>query len=92
MSQEKYAENTEDGTFHKVEAEKDVKDESVKWGYDLYPERRGENYKPSWSKMMFLGEGRENIDNLNCERKVYACIKRSPLVKLMMNALKSSGW
>nr|CAD7394946.1 unnamed protein product [Timema cristinae] len=61
MSQEKYAENVEDGTLPKVETEKDVKDESVKWGYDLYPERRGENYKPS------------------------------PLVKLMMNALKSSG-
>nr|CAD7399504.1 unnamed protein product [Timema poppensis] len=91
MSQEKYAENSEDGTLPKVETEKNVKDESVKWGYDLYPERRGENYKPSWSKKIFFGEGRENIDKLKCERNVYACIQKSPLVKLMMNALKSSG-
>lgn len=61
------------------------------WGYDLYPERKGESYKPSWSKVLFKGEGRENIDKMKCERNVWWCVKNSPLVKLMMGALKSSG-
>lgn len=67
-------------------------EESKKWGYDLYPERKGGTYKPSWKKI-FLGiEGTENIDKLKCEQNVVACIKDSPIVKLMMGALKSSGW
>lgn len=37
------------------------------------------------------GKGRENIDKIRCERNVYKCVKTSPLVKLMMAALKSSG-
>jgi mitochondrial inner membrane protease ATP23 len=36
-------------------------------------------------------EGTENIDKLKCEQNVFKCIKNSPLVKLMMGALKSSG-
>lgn len=68
------------------------KDDTKKWGYDLYPERKGEKYKPSWSKVLFGLEGRENIDKLKCERNVYSCVKNSPMVKLMMGALKSSGW
>ena len=56
------------------------------WGYDLYPERR--NRLTGMDKFM---KGRDNIDKLKCERNVYKCIKRSPLVKLMMGALKSSG-
>lgn len=63
-----------------------------KWGYDLYPERKGEKYKPSWKKILFGVEGRENIDKVKCERNVFACVKNSPMVKLMMGALKSSGW
>lgn len=59
------------------------------WGYDLYPQRR----KPKTIGLSNLlqGKGRENIDQLNCERNVYKCIKKSPLVKLMMGALKRSG-
>lgn len=59
------------------------------WGYDLYPNRR----KPKDAPLSNLlqGKGRENIDQLKCERTVYNCIKSSPLVKLMMAALKSSG-
>lgn len=61
------------------------------WGYDLYPERRGEEFKPKWSRI-FLGlEGHESIDKVKCERNVYWCVKNSPLVKLMMGALRSSG-
>ncbi|PNF29717.1 Mitochondrial inner membrane protease ATP23-like protein [Cryptotermes secundus] len=75
----------------KSEHEKNEISDPVDWGYDLYPERRGEKYKPSWTKMIFHGEGRENLDKLRCEENVYNCVKNSPLVKLMLGALKSSG-
>lgn len=60
-------------------------------GYDLYPERRGEKFKPDWKKVIVGIEGKEHIDKIKCERNVYACIQESPIVKLMMGALKSSG-
>ncbi|KAH8282072.1 hypothetical protein KR054_005304 [Drosophila jambulina] len=61
------------------------------WGYDLYPERKGETFKPKWTKVLFGLEGQENIDRFKCEQNVYWCVKNGPLVKLMMGALKSSG-
>lgn len=64
---------------------------SEKWGFDLYPERRGAKYKPSLTKIAFLGEGRENSDKFKCEKNVWNCAQTSPLVKLMLSALKSSG-
>ena len=65
--------------------------ESKEWGYDLYPERRGEVYKPKWTKVIFGIEGRETTDKFKCEKNVLWCIQESPLVKLMMGALKSSN-
>uniref|UniRef100_A0A034WLB2 Mitochondrial inner membrane protease ATP23 n=1 Tax=Bactrocera dorsalis TaxID=27457 RepID=A0A034WLB2_BACDO len=65
--------------------------QTKEWGYDLYPERKGETYKPKWSRILLGMEGRENIDKVKCERNVYWCVKNSPLVKLMMGALRSSG-
>lgn len=62
-----------------------------KWGFDLYPERRGGQHKSTWSEVAFKGEGRENIDKIKCERRVYACFQKSHFVKLMLSALKSSG-
>lgn len=59
------------------------------WGYDLYPNRRKPKDTPVAN--LLQGKGRENIDQMKCERTVYKCIKTSPLVKLMMGALKSSG-
>lgn len=38
-----------------------------------------------------MREGKESFDKHKCEQNVYKCIKTSPLVKLMMGALKSSG-
>ncbi|XP_014477052.1 PREDICTED: mitochondrial inner membrane protease ATP23 homolog [Dinoponera quadriceps] len=61
------------------------------WGMDLYPERRGAKLKRSWFKTMIGLEGRESLDNVRCETNVYYCIKNSPIVKLMVAALKSSG-
>lgn len=59
------------------------------WGYDLYPQRR--KPKSVGLSNLLQGKGKENIDQINCERTVYKCIKTSPLVKLMMGALRSSG-
>lgn len=67
-------------------------EEKKKWGYDLYPERKGAPYKPKWTSVLFGMEGTENMDKIKCERNVVSCIKDSPMVKLMMGALKSSGW
>lgn len=36
-------------------------------------------------------EGKESIHKFKCEQNVYNCVMNSPLVKLMMGALKSSG-
>ncbi|KAH8377978.1 hypothetical protein KR093_008281 [Drosophila rubida] len=65
--------------------------EPKEWGYDLYPERRGETYKPRLSRILFGAEGKESIDRYKCEQNVYWCVKNGPLVKLMMGALRSSG-
>lgn len=65
--------------------------EPKEWGYDLYPERRGEAFKPKLSRVLLGFEGQENIDRYKCEQNVYWCVKNGPLVKLMMGALRSSG-
>ncbi|KAJ6632684.1 Mitochondrial inner membrane protease ATP23 like [Pseudolycoriella hygida] len=62
-----------------------------KWGYDLYPERRGGTYTPSWFSTIWGLAGREKEDKMKCERNVLTCVRESPMVKLMMGALKSSG-
>jgi inner membrane protease ATP23 len=67
------------------------KSEKNKWGYELYPERRGDKLERNWAKLLVGMEGKENITKLKCERNVYNCVKNSPLIKLMMGALKSSG-
>lgn len=70
----------------KLDAEKSNSGEN-KWGYDLYPER-----KPSTdSQLQKFLKGRSNIDKIKCEQNVYKCVLKSPLVKLMMGALKKSG-
>lgn len=60
------------------------------WGYDLYPDRTKNEKKRSVTDYV-LGKGREPMDKIRCERNIYQCVKTSPLVKLMMGALKSSG-
>ncbi|XP_018322804.1 mitochondrial inner membrane protease ATP23 homolog [Agrilus planipennis] len=65
-------------------------DSGREWGYDLYPERRGK-VSHSLMEIIFQGKGTEDVDKIKCERNVYKCIKQSPLVKLMLAALKSSG-
>lgn len=60
------------------------------WGYDLYPDRTKHKGERKITDYMF-GKGRDRIEKIRCERNVYQCVKTSPLVKLMMGALKSSG-
>lgn len=60
------------------------------WGYDLYPERRG-TFSPKIGNILVGKEGKENVEKLKCEQNVVECVKTSPIVKLMMRALKSSG-
>ncbi|XP_076625216.1 mitochondrial inner membrane protease ATP23 homolog [Colletes latitarsis] len=57
---------------------------------DLYPERRGQKPR-SWFNKFFRVDEREEISRLKCEANVYKCVTESPLVKLMMAALKSAG-
>nr|CAG4642008.1 EOG090X0CKN [Eurycercus lamellatus] len=66
-------------------------DQEDNWGYDLYPERKGQTPKPSWWQMAFFGNGRIAMDRTHCERNVYNCFQNSPLVRLMYQALKGSG-
>lgn len=61
------------------------------WGYDLYPDRRSGQETSNSVTNYLTGKGKENLDKIRCERNVYRCIKESPLVKLMMGALKASG-
>jgi inner membrane protease ATP23 len=68
--------NSESPPVKSKSKEDDISD-PVKWGYDLYPERRGEKYKPSWTKVVLRGEGKENFDKLKCEENVYNCVKNS---------------
>ncbi|XP_046423685.1 mitochondrial inner membrane protease ATP23 homolog [Neodiprion fabricii] len=61
------------------------------WGYDLYPERKGAKYKPTWTRRIMGLEGREELDKMKCERNVYSCVVKHPVIKLMMASLKSNG-
>ncbi|ENN73132.1 hypothetical protein HUJ04_008723 [Dendroctonus ponderosae] len=64
---------------------------SSEWGYDLYPERRGAKPQASFTDVLLGRKGRESYRKIDCERSVYRCIKTSPLVRLMVGALKSAG-
>ncbi|XP_043250398.1 mitochondrial inner membrane protease ATP23 homolog [Colletes gigas] len=57
---------------------------------DLYPERRGQKSRSWFNKLLRVDE-REVLSRLKCESAVYKCVTESPLVKLMMAALKSAG-
>lgn len=46
------------------------------WGFDLFPERRG-NFKPTVKNVLFQGRGNENLEKIKCEEKVKYCIKNS---------------
>lgn len=69
-----------------------MKSEDLAKCRSLYPERGGDPYKPSWWNIMFGGEGREGLDKIKCERNVWQIAKKSHLVRILLDALKASGW
>lgn len=73
------------------EAKKDVPIDYSNYGYDLYPQRRGEPAKKSWWDVAFGYQGKELVQSIRCERNVYDCFQRSKPVKLMVAAFKSAG-
>lgn len=81
--------NNENKKFDKNASTTENSVDNENWAYDMYPERRG-TYKPTFLRKL-IGEGREEANRFKCEGKVYKCIKTSPLIQLMMAALKSSG-
>lgn len=74
-------------------------DKEDNWGYDLYPERRGETHKPKWWQIAMFGSGQTNIEKTTCERNVYNCFQNSKketilifcYVKQLVNFVRSSG-
>lgn len=52
-------------------------DKEDNWGYDLYPERRGEAPKAKWWQVAFFGDGRNTLDRTECEKNVYYCFQNS---------------
>lgn len=57
----------------------DPEDKEASHGYDLYPERLGGKYRPSIWEHLFLHEGENLKDQINCEKNVYNCFKKSKL-------------
>lgn len=82
---------TESNTTQETKNDDQKPSSSGAWGYDMYPERKNV-FQPSLAKVVQMKQGREYYDKLKCEENVYNCIKKSPLVKLMTSALRSSGW
>ena len=63
-------------------------DGNADFGYDLYPERQGGKYKPSFWEHFFLHEGENLSDQITCEKNVYNCFKKSKLLCIMFGADK----
>ncbi|XP_064473963.1 mitochondrial inner membrane protease ATP23 homolog [Ornithodoros turicata] len=88
------SENVRAAQIHEESSPKDDQQNNNKRedeGFKYYPERRGGKMDPGWLPKAFFGEGRDSIDNVRCEKNVYNCVKKSPLVKLMLSALRSAG-
>lgn len=74
---------------NKSGATTEKEEDYAQWGYDLYPERRGS--QPSGFFKKYFWDGRQNLSKLKCETNVYKCVKDSPIINLLLDALKSSG-
>ena len=64
------------------------RDEKADFGYDLYPERQGGKYKPSFWEHFFLHEGENLSDQITCEKNVYNCFKKSELLCIVLVLIK----
>lgn len=52
-------------------------DKEDNWGYDLYPERRGEAAQAKWWQVALFGAGQVKTEKISCERNVYNCFQNS---------------
>jgi len=79
FAEEKKESKSDESDENKIASSTITDDEEAEkqWGYDLYPERRGEKYQPSWTGIVFFGEGVEHVDKIRCEKNVAACAKTS---------------
>lgn len=64
------------------------KDPDEDYGYYFYPERSGGKKEGLFNK---LHEGRAAGQTLKCMNNVSWCMRNNPMVKLLVNALKSQG-
>lgn len=60
------------------------------YGFKHYPERRNMK-KKNWFEKNIGWKGSNSVDRLKCEEHVCEVLEKSPLVKLMISALHSSG-
>lgn len=79
---------TDGESTSKISEKPDKTENDSQWGYDMYPERRQKSDNTALGTFL---KGRDNLDKIKCERNVYKCVKDSPIVKLLMGALKASG-
>lgn len=81
--------NSDNGSGKITPSTSDVSS-SETWGYDVFPERKGEKVKSNWAENLLFGD-RYELQKLKCERNVYYSLKKSPFVRLLISAIKSSG-
>ncbi len=63
-------------------------DKEDDWGYDLYPERRGETVPIKWWQAAFFGAGQTNTERTSCERNVYNCFQNSNIDTIIWNSAR----
>lgn len=90
MSTKNTTNNNENTTEESIKISQDVDEEKKLWGYDLYPERRGTDFKPNFFKAMIGMEGKENIHRTRCEANVYKVYRSSKYVSVVAFKLYNS--
>lgn len=60
-------------------------------GLDFFPERRGDSIQRNFFRKYIIGENKDNLQRIKCERRVHEMIEKSPILKHMLGALKSTG-
>ncbi|KFM57740.1 Mitochondrial inner membrane protease ATP23-like protein, partial [Stegodyphus mimosarum] len=67
------------------------KEKSELEGIEFFPERRGDKISRSWFRSLFYGETRDNLQKIKCERNIHNVMGESPLIRLMIDAMRASG-
>lgn len=56
------------------------KSKDEQYGFDHFPERQGRKAKASFWRTAILGEGREELNKIKCERKVFKVLNTSKVI------------